>query len=269
MISLSKVANVKDFESEDFKYIYDKYGISGIKPDIPINLPLLNRKTWEVAMAVLAFDRLGLLDNKDKEFLGVGAAKEETIIILSNNSKRVFATDIYLDPGTWDGWFSKDILIDPRPHFDKRLNWQKTVFQHVDGRSLPYEDNSFDGIFSCSSIEHFGDENDIRTAIEEVYRVLKPGGVAALSTEYKISGDGDGFHNVQLFDRKRIEKVWLEGIKWEAIDFLDEDLCKSEPIDFERSIHDPEYASNAWPHMVLDNNKYKWTSVHLTLIKGK
>lgn len=41
MIKLSKVANVKDFESKDFKLIYDKYGISGISPDVPIDLSLL------------------------------------------------------------------------------------------------------------------------------------------------------------------------------------------------------------------------------------
>lgn len=267
MISLSKVANVQDFDGEDFKKIYEKYSLSGIKPDVPINLPLLNRKTWEVTMAILSFDRLGLL-NGDKEFLGIGAAKEETIPILSNHAKRVFATDIYLDPGSWGEWYSSDILIDARPHFDDRLNWKRVVFQHVDGTELPYEDESFDGIFSCSSIEHFGDEKDIRKSIEEVYRVLKPGGVAAISTEYKISGDGDGFHNVQLFDRDRIERVWLEGLEWTALDFLDENLCKSDPVDFERSIHDKEYASQTWPHIILDNGKYKWTSVHMTLIKN-
>lgn len=266
MIPLTKVANVEDFEHSDFKNIYKKYGLSNIKPDVPINLPLLNRKTWEVAMAILAFDRLGLLDG-NKEFLGIGAAKEETIVILSNHARRVFATDIYLDPGSWGDWYSSDILIDARKHFDDRLNYRKVVFQHVDGTDLPYEDNSFDGIFSCSSIEHFGDESQIRRAIEEAYRVLKPGGVAAISTEYKIDGEGEGFHNVQLFDKKRLEKVWLNGLNWKAIDFIDENLCKSEPVDFERSIHDKEYASKAFPHMILDNGKYKWTSVHLTLVK--
>lgn len=268
MISLSKVANVNDFDSKDFKNIYEKYGLSGINPNVPINLPLLNRKTWEVAMAILSFDRYGMLDGS-KEFLGIGAAKEETIIILSNNSKRVFATDIYLDPGTWGEWYSSDILIDPRPHFDNRLNWQKTVFQHVNGMELPYENNSFDGIFSCSSIEHFGDEKDIRKSIEEVHRVLKPGGVAALSTEYKISGIDDGFHNVQLFDKNRLERVWLDGLNWTAVDFLEEDVCLSDPIDFQRSINDKEYGANTWPHMVLEYNSYKWTSVHLTLVKDK
>lgn len=268
MISLTKVANVEDFESDDFKDIYIKYGLSNIKPDVPINLPLLNRKTWEVAMAVLSFDRLGMLDGT-KEFLGIGAAKEETIVILSNYARRVFATDIYLDPGSWEEWYSADILIDARPHFDDRLNHRKVVFQHVDGTDLPYEDESFDGIFSCSSIEHFGDESQIRRAIEEAYRVLKPGGVAAISTEYKIGGEGDGFHNVQLFDRERLERVWLDGLNWDAIDFIDENLCKSEPVDFERSIHDKEYASQAFPHMILNNGQYQWTSVHLTLVKAR
>jgi len=268
MIPLSKVANVEDFNTSDFKNIYNKYGISSINSSIPIPLPLLNRKTWEIVMAILSFDRMGMLDGS-KEFLGIGAAKEETITILSNHAKRVFATDIYLDPGSWSEWFSADILKDARPHFDGRLNYKKVVFQHVDGRDLPYDDNSFDGIFSCSSIEHFGNENDIRKAIEEVYRVLKPGGVAAISTEYKIDGKNDGFDNVQLFNRDRLEKVWLDGLNWSALDFIDEDYCKSDFIDFQRSIYDKEYASSAFPHMVLQYDSYIWTSVHLTLVKDK
>ena len=36
--------------------------------------------------------------------------------------------------------------------------------------------NSFDGIFSSGSIEHFGDLDSIRQSVEEMYRVLRPGG---------------------------------------------------------------------------------------------
>lgn len=217
-------------------------------------------------MAIYSFDHFKLF-NSDKEFLGIGAGKEETISILSQYAKRVFATDIYLDQGVWSSWHDRTLLIDPRSQMDSNYNHRRVVWQHVDGRELPYEDNSFDGIFSCSSIEHFGNEADIRKAIEEVHRVLKPGGVAAVSSEYKIEGSGDGFGNVQLFDRARLERVWLDGIGWEVQDFLDEKLDDTAYIDFQKAVNDSDYAATPRFHIKLDNGQYKWTSVHLTFIK--
>ena len=267
-LPLSKVANVTDFEDKDFQAIFSKYNFLHQNPHPFSDVTFLNRKTWEIGMAIYSFDHFDLLDGT-KEFLGIGAAKEETISVLSNCSKRVFATDIYLNQGTWMDWHDGQLLIDARSQMGSNYNHRRVVWQHVDGRDLPYEDNSFDGIFSCSSIEHFGNEDDIRKSIEEVCRVLKPGGVAAISSEYKISGEGDGFANVQLFDRDRIQRVWLDGIDWEPVDFLDEELDDTEFIDFERSIYDKQYQQAAHPHIKLDNNDYKWTSVHFTFIKAK
>jgi len=39
-----------------------------------------------------------------------------------------------------------------------------------------------------SSIEHFGGFAGARQAVEEMARVLKPGGVLALATEWQVSG---------------------------------------------------------------------------------
>lgn len=265
-MKLSKVANIKDFESEEFKDLLEEYNFYNIKTFPQADISLLNRKTWEIAMAMNSFKKMGVV-NSEAEILGVGVAKEETISMLSKNVKRVFATDIYLDGGSWQHWYEKELLVDARPYMGGDYNHRRVVWQHVDGRDLPYEDNSFDGVFSCSSLEHFGDESDIRKAIEEVHRVLKPGGVAAISTEFKISGEGDGFANVQLFDKERLERVWLDGISWKCIDYMDWELDDTAFIDFERSIHDREYQKVAHPHIKLDNGTYRWTSIHLTLVK--
>jgi len=267
-LPLSKVANINDFSSFDLQstveFYFPHYSNKVLGDNL--NSQFCNRKAWEIFMAIYSFDRFKLL-GKDKEFLGIGAAKEETISILSQHVKRVFATDIYLDQGVWSEWHDRQMLINPRSQMDSNYYHQRVVWQHVDGRELPYEDNSFDGIFSCSSIEHFGNEEEIRQALEEAHRVLKPGGVAAISSEYKIEGDGDGFDHVQLFDKERLQRVWLDGIGWEAQDFLDDKLDDTEFVDFERSIFDSAYRDNLHYNIKLDNNKYKWTSVHLTLVK--
>lgn len=268
-ISLSKVANIADFKDAEFLKIFNKYDYLGTKqfPQAIEDVSLQNRKTWEIAMAMYSFDKLGIINSKS-EILGIGAAKEETISMLSNHVKRVFATDIYLDGGTWQHWYEKELLVDARPLMSHNYNHKRVVWQHVDGRDLPYEDNSFDGIFSCSSLEHFGDESDIRKAIEEACRVLKPGGIAAISSEFKISGEGEGFANVQLFNKERIERVWINGIDWDLVEMIDYSLDDTEFIDFERSINDREYQKVAHPHIKLDNGSYQWTSVHMTFRKA-
>lgn len=56
----------------------------------------------------------------------------------------------------------------------------------MDGRRLDFADESFDVVFSMSSIEHFGALDDIARSAEEIGRVLKPGGHAFLTTECYI-----------------------------------------------------------------------------------
>ena len=265
-MKLSKVANVKDFESNEFKEILSEFNFNNVNDITKADIQFFNRKIWEMIMVINSFKTLNVL-NPNSELLGVGVAKEETISMLSNLVKRIFATDIYLNGGSWSNLYEKDLLIDARPYMNKYYNHKKVVWQHVDGRDLPYEDNSFDGIFSCSSIEHFGDEKEIRKSIEEIHRVLKPDGIAAISTEFKIYGDGDGFDNVQLFNKERLERVWLDGLSWECIDFIDLNLDNTEFIDFKRLFHDVNYNKSAYPHIKLETNDYKWTSVHLTFRK--
>ena len=266
MLSLNKVANVNDFADQDFLNSLRKYGAGCVAqfPLIPVEQQ--NRKAWEVGMVVHALDQLGAI-TPTAEILGIGAAKEETISLLSPHVKRVFATDIYLDKGAWTDWHGQELMIDASRFMAVPFNRRRVVWQHVDGRSLPYEDNSFDAIFSSSSFEHFGSENDIRQAISEACRVLKPGGVAVISTEFKISGPRDWFGNVQLFDAERIQRVWLDGIDWQLTSPLDLTLDDTPFIDFERSIHDEQYKLTAHPHIKLDNGEFRWTSVNLTLAK--
>ncbi|HEX8091984.1 MAG TPA: class I SAM-dependent methyltransferase [Blastocatellia bacterium] len=53
-------------------------------------------------------------------------------------------------------------------------------FQVADAQSLPFEDGSFDVVFSCECLEHVPDP---RLALTEFYRVLKPLGKLVLTTE--------------------------------------------------------------------------------------
>ncbi|MDB5440462.1 MAG: hypothetical protein JWM33_2889, partial [Caulobacteraceae bacterium] len=67
-------------------------------------------------------------------------------------------------------------------------------FVLADARSLPFRDGAFDNVFSYSVIQHFSRPN-ARTILEEVGRVLKPGGEALVQMPNKagvkaiIAGD--------------------------------------------------------------------------------
>ncbi len=52
-----------------------------------------------------------------------------------------------------------------------------------DGRNLAYSDSSFDKVFAISVIEHIEDDGDSR-AMQEIARVLKPGGACTLTVPF-------------------------------------------------------------------------------------
>lgn len=56
-----------------------------------------------------------------------------------------------------------------------------------DGTDLPYADESFDFAICISVVEHMGRGNDTK-ALQEIYRVLKPGGTLHLTSMVSASG---------------------------------------------------------------------------------
>jgi len=232
----------------------------------------ITRKQWEVAMALLTLRDFGAVHD-DAEILGVGAGRERTIYVLSGQVRRVFATDLYLDAGSWSGWHGPDFLRTPwafAPE-DVAFDDRRIVAQHADMRRLPYPDDTFDGIFSSGSIEHVGvegtfDSQAIEKAASEIGRVLKPGGVASLSTEWKIAGDGWGWSHVRLFDEGLLMRHIVEPSGLDMVDELDTetDFDLNDYTVLEDVVmrgYEPEVEA------LMKEHQFLYTSVHLALRK--
>jgi SAM-dependent methyltransferase len=226
------------------------------------------RKLWEVGMSLRAFRELGLLGTS--RFLGVGAGAEPTLFWLTHRARCVVATDLYDE--AWGEQAPPTMLSDPGVHATCPWDPRRLVVERMDARELRFEDNSFDGVFSASAIEHFGDYEDVRRALTEVRRVLRPGGIATLSTEYRVSGAGPGLPGVLIFDEAELRSVLeADGSTWELVEPLDVTISEATlqtVVDFDEAAADV-MAGRDWrtyPHILLRHSSgVTWTSVHVVL----
>lgn len=267
---LNRVCNLKDFKNAAFRT-----GLDDIFGESCAYDGKVHRKSAEIANAVMAL-RQGGATRPGARVLGIGAGKEPTIFHLTRFAE-VHATDLYLDAGVWSENAPAQMLIDPmaveldifgKKVFPADLGClpERLIVQHMDARNLRYPDNHFDGVFTSSSIEHFGSREDVAAATREIGRVLKPGGIASISTEWMISGSAYmGFDGVLLFDEDAIRRYIVEPSGLEMVDTLEyevDDETMATEVTLEDAIQHTTY-----PHIVLSHEGYKFTSVHLALRK--
>lgn len=286
-LPFNKVCEVGDFANPELAPVVREvceFKAKRFGPDFPRGAE--HRKDWEVAMAVRALRHFGAL-RPDATVLGVAAGTEDTIFYLARHVRQVVATDRYLSSGPWQPVAPISMLLDPGALAPTEFDPDRLVVQHMDGRRLLYPADTFDGIFSSGSIEHFGDFQDVAAAAYEMGRVLKPGGVLSLSTEFCLGGPpgGIGWPGITLLfsagDLQRfiVEASGLELVEELRIGVSDETL--SAPRDIRKVIanrrdrqpggpHVPVSDATTWdelPHIVLLQDGYVWTSVHLALRK--
>jgi len=88
--------------------------------------------------------------------------------------------------GAWCEWFQKKGHHIVGIEYDKKIVSQAKKFKDDvavelgDITDLKFEDNSFDAYISLGVIEHF--EHGPEKALEEAHRILKPGGLALVTT---------------------------------------------------------------------------------------
>jgi ubiquinone/menaquinone biosynthesis C-methylase UbiE len=232
------------------------------------------RKYWEVAMTARAFQDLGVL-REDATLLGVGAGHEATVYWLTQKVGRVVATDLYETEDAWSASDSSaDMLTDPGRFWEGTWNPDRLEVRHMNALQLDFPDDHFDAVFSSSSIEHFGSFAEIRRSIEEIYRVLKPGGVAGLATEFKLEGPGNGWPGVYLFDEAALRAAIFDGLWWDPATPLDTSASPETlraPVELQEALGEQRTTVQVWsryPHLVLRNDPFLFTSVHVAMVKS-
>lgn len=161
----------------------------------------LHRKEWEFAQAVYGLRALGCL-SPEAVALGLGAGHEPIIFFLAARLRRVIATDLY------QGDFSRHeadprMLRDPEVFAPFAYPRDRLEVRRMDATGIDYAADSFDLVFSFSSVEHFGSRRAQRRALAEIHRVLRPRGVAVLTTEIILNAwgrHGDYFRRAELLD---------------------------------------------------------------------
>jgi len=155
----------------------------------------IHRKAWEWVHTLYGLSQLGML-SRDKRGLGVGVGWEPLSYFLANHVDHVVATDLYAVDDQWSTSGAREgdpvILEDPDKFAPYPYDKARVDFKRMDGRHLEFPDESFDFIWSCSSIEHFGGHPGAAEAMQEVERVLRPQGVAAVITEFVLPEPSPG-----------------------------------------------------------------------------
>jgi SAM-dependent methyltransferase len=149
----------------------------------------MHRKPYELTQLLYGCRVLGAL-RQDASFVSIGAGHELVLYWLANHVDRVVATDMY--EGTWQDERAKEgdptVLINPDEYAPFPYRRDRLTFMKMDGRALEFPDHTFDVAYSLSSIEHFGGIAGAVQTVREMARVIKPGGIVAIATEYVLGG---------------------------------------------------------------------------------
>ena len=207
-IKLNKICCIEDWENHEVKEIIPKLqdityynkcqGVLARKPG------QIHRKDWEWALGIIAMKRFGKLNN-DNTALAIGAGRELILFYLTNYLDHLYATDLY-SKKEWENFAPVDFLDNPSKYAPFPYDQSALTVLRMDGTKLEFPSDSFDIVFSFSSIEHFGGANHSGAlkSLKETERVLKPGGIAIVATDYIINNKDPPDLTNQFYNERTI-----------------------------------------------------------------
>jgi SAM-dependent methyltransferase len=116
--------------------------------------------------------------------LDIGSPKLLGLFLAARVGAHVWATDLVDDFFAPSAAYATSVL--GRHH-------ERYVIETQDAQALNYRDESFDRIFSVSVVEHIPGNGDA-SAVREIARVLKPGGIVCLTVPWSDRGYVEELH---------------------------------------------------------------------------
>lgn len=199
-IPINKITNVSDIFNKEWENI-----LLNMKDFFFMDARSFHRKIWEYVHIIYVLKKKGYLYPSNKA-LAIGAGRENILFYLANKISKITGIDIY-EGKYLDGEDNKDVPLHPEKYAPFLYPKKNLELIKMDSRKLDFEDNTFDFVFSCSSIEHFGPINDIKKSIDEMYRVLKPGGACVITTELKLNRLGTNISNTKIFELDKLVEL--------------------------------------------------------------
>lgn len=242
--SLNRLVDISDWEASGI--------LSNIMGELHEGV-YIHRKAWEYALCIHGLATLGVV-REDSRAIAIGAGSERPLYYFANHIQDMVATDIYNDP---DREGNPAMLTTPEAFAPFEYRRSHLTVRRMSGTDLEYKDNLFDFAFTLSSIEHFGSRENQKAAMEEMRRVVKPGGIICVATELILN---DATHP-EYFTLQELERTIIDtaGLTMVGGDL---DLRVSRSL-YENPIElDVEQNHHISPHIVLKNKAgVIWTSV--------
>ena len=220
---------------------------------IPADKLRMHRKGYEWTQLLFGLTRLERIRD-DAAVVSVGAGHECVLYWLANHVGRVVATDVYDEQWGESRAREGDASVlqngaayAPFPYREDRL-----TFLRMDGRRLTFPDDTFDVAYSLSSIEHFGGFDGAAAAVDEMVRVVKPGGIVVVATEYRLSGPA----REEVFEPEEVRALFSRP-RVRLVEPLDENVYRRYrymPVDLIRAPYQT-------PHLVVKIDDTIFTSV--------
>lgn len=211
-IPVSKLVDAVDFFRPEIIAHIERVGES----------PRMHNKQWEYAMVLEARKRHA---PDAKRLVGLGCGCEATIPALCDGADEYVATDLYGARGAWKNAARRPDEV--WPHL------RNLRVHTMDMRKIDLPDASFDFVSSICAVEHVGRADAVVDAVRQAGRLLRPGGVMFVSTEYTFRAR-DFYTPANPFDRNTTLFMSTGTIRRL---FTETGLHLVEPLDLRLSLH--------------------------------
>jgi|GEM_PF-1798326 len=134
-----------------------------------------------------------------KDVLDIGSPKLAGLVMAAQNPSTLVLTDIQGD------FISPWTKLMNASGYGKRLG--KDIFlQREDARKLTIPQNTIDYAYSISVLEHVANDREGNPgdtqAMQQIAKVLRPGGVVTLTVPYDSRGYREEYHNGTIYERE-------------------------------------------------------------------